>query len=58
MYQHKHIYTCDVCGEVQEWASQHDVPMVRVIVEPGTDRHLNFCSTECLDEWLKEHHLD
>ena len=55
MHQVKHIYTCDVCGVVQEWASTHDVPMVRIAVEPGREYHWNFCSVECLGAWLKIH---
>ena len=55
----KHIYACDKCGDLAEFASPHDFFEIHIETNPNVlNLHLNFCSSECRDEWLKEHGLE
>ena len=60
MHRTKHIYVCDLpgCGVVNEYAAPHDMPSVHIVTEPGKELHLNFCTVEHLNEWLKAHGLE
>lgn len=59
MHKVKHIYTCDGCGDIKEFASPHDFPQIHIETEPNIlNLHLSFCDEECRDKWLKKHGLE
>jgi len=58
MHKTRHIYTCDQCGNVMEYGSPHELPMVHISIEPvGGEAHLHFCDADCQATWLALHNL-